>query len=61
LNTAALIVAHNHPSGVEEPSPTEIAITEQLKHALGLIYVKMLDHFFVSADNISLLADHSLC
>lgn len=46
-NAAALIVAHNHPSGNTAPSHADIAITERLKSALGLVDIRLLDHFIV--------------
>lgn len=46
-NAAALIVAHNHPSGVAEPSLADISLTETLNLALGMVGVKLLDHFVV--------------
>lgn len=54
LNAAAVIVAHNHPSGVAEPSAADRQITERLKSALALIDVRLLDHFVVGgADCVS--------
>ena len=47
LNAAAVIVAHNHPSGVSEPSAADRAITRRLQDALGLLDVRMLDHFII--------------
>jgi DNA repair protein RadC len=44
---AALIVAHNHPSGVSEPSLADQAITRRLKEALGLLDIRLLDHFVI--------------
>jgi DNA repair protein RadC len=44
---AALIVAHNHPSGVSEPSLADQAITRRLKDALALLDIRLLDHFIV--------------
>jgi len=44
---AALIVAHNHPSGVSEPSLADQAITRRLKDALALLDIRLLDHFVV--------------
>jgi DNA repair protein RadC len=44
---AALIVAHNHPSGISEPSLADQAITRRLKDALGLLDIRLLDHFVV--------------
>ena len=46
-NAAAVIVAHNHPSGVTEPSLADQAITRRLKDALGLLEIRLLDHFVV--------------
>ncbi|MGI9287661.1 MAG: RadC family protein [Pseudomonadales bacterium] len=53
-NAAAVIFAHNHPSGVAEPSQADHRITERLKQALGLIDVRVLDHLIVaSGDTVS--------
>ncbi len=46
-NAAALIVGHNHPSGNGEPSAADRAITLRLKQALGLVEIRLLDHFIV--------------
>ena len=46
-NAAAVILVHNHPSGVAEPSQADISITRQIKLALELIDVRVLDHFVV--------------
>lgn len=46
-NAAAVILAHNHPSGVAEPSRADEQITLRLKEALALIDVRVLDHFIV--------------
>lgn len=46
-NAAAVIFAHNHPSGVAEPSQADRAITAELKRALETIQVRVLDHFIV--------------
>lgn len=46
-NAAAVIFAHNHPSGIAEPSQADITITQRLKESLGLIDVRVLDHFVV--------------
>lgn len=48
VNAGALIVAHNHPSGVAEPSTADHHLTEQLRKALALIDVKLLDHFVIA-------------
>lgn len=46
-NAAAVIAAHNHPSGMSEPSVSDQNITRRLKAALGLLDVRLLDHFIV--------------
>jgi len=46
-NAAAMIVAHNHPSGVAEPSAADKSLTQTLFLALGMVGVKLLDHFVV--------------
>ena len=53
-NAAALIFAHNHPSGVAEPSAADAAITRRLKEALALIDVRVLDHIVIGDDAVSL-------
>lgn len=47
-NAAGVIFAHNHPSGVAEPSQADRWLTDQLKAALGLVEVRVLDHFVVA-------------
>lgn len=47
-NAAAIIAAHNHPSGEIEPSKADIIITEKLQKALGLVDMRLLDHFIVT-------------
>jgi DNA repair protein RadC len=49
-NAAAAILAHNHPSGVAEPSRADEALTRSLKEALALVDVKLLDHFIVAGN-----------
>jgi DNA repair protein RadC len=44
---AAVIVAHNHPSGIAEPSLADQAITRRLKQALALLEIRLLDHFII--------------
>jgi DNA repair protein RadC len=48
LNAAAVIFAHNHPSGVTEPSQSDRVLTDALKQALQLVDVRVLDHFIVA-------------
>lgn len=47
LGAAAVIVAHNHPSGVAEPSLADQAITRRLKESLALLEIRLLDHFVI--------------
>lgn len=55
LNCAAIIFAHNHPSGVPEPSSSDRILTDALKQALSLVDVRVLDHFIVAgADTLSM-------
>ncbi len=49
-NAAGLILAHNHPSGVAEPSQADRWLTDHLKQALALIDIKVLDHFIVAGN-----------
>lgn len=50
-NAAAVILAHNHPSGVAEPSTADLALTRLLKDTLALLDVRVLDHFIVAGNN----------
>ncbi|MGH8062561.1 MAG: RadC family protein [Pseudoxanthomonas sp.] len=56
-NSAAVIVAHNHPSGDAEPSAADRAVTARLKQALALVDIRLLDHFVVGGPNIVSLAE----
>jgi DNA repair protein RadC len=47
LNAAALIVAHNHPSGVAEPSHADRSLTRRLHESVALVDVRLLDHFVI--------------
>ncbi|MBK6637656.1 MAG: DNA repair protein RadC [Rhodocyclaceae bacterium] len=47
-NAAALIVAHNHPSGRPQPSSSDIELTRMLKLSLGMVDVRLLDHFIIA-------------
>jgi DNA repair protein RadC len=60
LNAAALILTHNHPSGLPEPSTADIKITQRLKDALGLIDVRVLDHIIVGTDGTNSMAEAGL-
>lgn len=56
-HAAALILAHNHPSGIAEPSQSDLALTRHLKHALALVDIKLLDHIIVTAQSAVSLAE----
>jgi DNA repair protein RadC len=60
FNAAAIIFAHNHPSGVAEPSRADEALTRTLKHTLALVDVKVLDHFVVGGDSAMSFAERGL-
>ena len=60
LNAAAVILAHNHPSGVAEPSRSDEAITRRLTDALALVDVRVLDHLIVGGSEITSLAERGL-
>jgi DNA repair protein RadC len=59
-NAAAVILAHNHPSGVPEPSRADELITQRLRDALGLVDVRVLDHLIVGADRCMSFAERGL-
>ena len=59
-NAAAVIFAHNHPSGVAEPSRADELITQALKQALALIDVRVLDHFVVAGSALVSFAERGL-
>lgn len=60
LNAAAVIFAHNHPSGVAEPSHSDQHITLRLQSALDLIDVRVLDHFVVGDGEVVSMAERGL-
>lgn len=60
LNAAALIVAHNHPSGSAEPSSADLALTRRLSDALRLVDIRLLDHVVVGQGQAVSLADRGL-
>lgn len=59
-NAAAIIFAHNHPSGVAEPSHADKILTQSLKQALAFIDVKILDHFVIGNGTALSFAEHDL-
>lgn len=60
LNAAAVIFAHNHPSGNPEPSSADISITKRLKDALALLDVRALDHIIVGGEVAVSFAERGL-
>jgi DNA repair protein RadC len=60
LHAAAVILAHNHPSGVAEPSHADQALTQTLTKALALIDVRVLDHLVVARDQVLSFAERGL-
>ncbi len=59
-NCAAIIVAHNHPSGVAEPSRADEIITQRVKEALALVDIRLLDHIIVGDGASVSLAERGL-
>ena len=60
VNAAAVIFAHNHPSGVAEPSDADRRITDRLKEALALMDIRVLDHFIVGDHEVVSFAERGL-
>jgi DNA repair protein RadC len=60
LNAAAIICAHNHPSGICEPSTADERITQRIKEVCDLVEIRLLDHMIVSASNVVSFAERGL-
>lgn len=60
FNAAAVIFAHNHPSGIAEPSQADKSMTTRLKEALELVDVRVLDHIVVGAEGTTSFAETGL-
>jgi DNA repair protein RadC len=60
VNAAAVILWHNHPSGVAEPSHSDQQITRRLKDALALVDVRVIDHFVIGAEGTTSFAESGL-
>lgn len=60
INAAAVILAHNHPSGVAEPSQADERITQRLKSALELVDIRLLDHLIIGQAQTTSLASRGL-
>jgi DNA repair protein RadC len=56
-HAAALILAHNHPSGIAEPSQADLSLTRHLKSALALVDIRLLDHLIVTPSGAVSLAE----
>lgn len=59
-NAAAVVLAHNHPSGCAEPSRADSQLTQVLRSALALVDVQVLDHFVVTASAVTSMAERGL-
>lgn len=57
-NAASVILAHNHPSGVAEPSAADLQLTRALMQALALVDVRVIDHFVVAGPHVHSFAEH---
>lgn len=60
-HAAAVILAHNHPSGVQEASQADISLTRHLKQALALVDIRLVDHIIVTAGHANSLAERGDC
>jgi DNA repair protein RadC len=59
-NSAAVIIAHNHPSGVPEPSQADEFVTQRIKEALALVDIRLLDHIIIGDGSSVSLAERGL-
>lgn len=59
-NAAAMIVAHNHPSGIAEPSHADEQITQRLNKALALVDIRLLDHLVIGEGEVISLAERGI-
>lgn len=57
-NAASVMLAHNHPSGVAEPSDADLHLTQRLTQALALVDIRVLDHFVVAGPLVHSFAEH---
>jgi len=57
VNAAAVLLYHNHPSGVAEPSAADQAITKRLKDALAMVDIRVLDHLVVGSEGVTSFAE----
>ncbi len=59
-NASAALIAHNHPSGVCEPSPADEVLTTKIKQALEIIDVRLLDHLIVAGEGVVSFSERGL-
>jgi len=59
-NAAAVILAHNHPSGCAEPSKSDINLTAKVRDALALVGTRVIDHMVISASEVTSMAERGL-
>jgi len=57
-NAAAILLAHNHPSGTPEPSDADLLLTRALVQAMALVDIRVLDHFVVAGAHVHSFAEH---
>lgn len=60
FNAAAVVLAHNHPSGLTDPSEADRKITQRLKDALALVDIRVLDHFIIADNETYSFAEHGM-
>jgi DNA repair protein RadC len=60
VNAGAAILAHNHPSGMAEPSRADEVLTQVLKSALAIVDVRVLDHLVVTGDAVVSFAERGM-
>jgi DNA repair protein RadC len=59
-NAKAVILAHNHPSGATNPSPSDIDVTKKVKEVLAMLDINLIDHIIVAHEQTYSMADHGL-
>ena len=60
LNAAAIILAHNHPSGIPEPSQSDIALTNKIVDAMALLDIRVLDHLVIGGSEYVSFSDRGI-
>lgn len=59
-NSASIIVGHNHPSDVSDPSPEDISVTERLKQAGEIVGIELVDHIIICSDKYKSLKEDGI-